>query len=646
MTVLETTLKAERRWVWGAGTVLLLMWSAWAGRDVSWDLLNHHVYLPFSLLTGRFETDLFAAGPQSYQNPVGYLLFYLPLSMGWPNWLAGLWLTALHALLWLPLHALSVSLWGDAREQRWWRLMASALAGMTPVFLYYAGTSSTDPLTTTLLLAGLATLMRTQARARTLGGAGLLVGLAIAIKPSNAIMAIALFAISGWRLSLRQLSWRGFLLFWAGATLSVLLFWGPWAYWLWTHFDNPVFPLYNHLFGSPYAPQQAMLATRFLPENAADWLLRPFQMARLVGYTNVEGLVPDLRPALLVLALPIWGARHLMRLRPARGDVLRCLSRSDVQLLAFALLTYALCMASSGNARYAMVGLMPVGLLLVRAAQDLLPERAARIVLGVLLLLHSAHYLIGGDRRMNAEPWNSDPYVAFDVAPQLREQPYLHLSIGSQSIAGIAPLLHADGALVNLVGQMSMPVEGPLAQAFEERLVRWQARTRLLLAGQVESINAEGRAQLREHTNHLLARYGLASDFSDCLDLRLKRFIPGESEPMHRHWVSCAAHRVARQPLNRFEKVAERIFARVEAACPRIFGPTPLISESTGDSAQRLYLNTDLFVTVIERDGVVVSHHRTMNREWLGMPDEVAEGRGKDPCAAWERLKAARKEWQ
>ncbi len=40
-------------------------WTVLAGKDVNWDLLNYHYYLPFELLAGRFEQDFFAASAQS-----------------------------------------------------------------------------------------------------------------------------------------------------------------------------------------------------------------------------------------------------------------------------------------------------------------------------------------------------------------------------------------------------------------------------------------------------------------------------------------------------------------------------------------------------------------------------------------------------
>src|SRR3954462_13822083 len=62
--------------VFAVPAALCAVWTIVAGKDVSWDLLNYHYYLPFELLNGRIAQDFFAASAQSYLNPIGYVPFY------------------------------------------------------------------------------------------------------------------------------------------------------------------------------------------------------------------------------------------------------------------------------------------------------------------------------------------------------------------------------------------------------------------------------------------------------------------------------------------------------------------------------------------------------------------------------------------
>ena len=41
--------------------VLCAAWTVIAGKDVNWDLLNYHYYLPYELVGGRLGLDFFAA---------------------------------------------------------------------------------------------------------------------------------------------------------------------------------------------------------------------------------------------------------------------------------------------------------------------------------------------------------------------------------------------------------------------------------------------------------------------------------------------------------------------------------------------------------------------------------------------------------
>ncbi|MBH9578385.1 hypothetical protein [Inhella proteolytica] len=633
----------ERSFVFFAGFGLLLAWVGIAGRDISWDLINHHAYLPFSLLSGRFALDLFGAGPQSYQNPLGYIPLYGLLKLPVPDWVVGVALTALHALVLLPLHSIAVSIWGPEAQERPFRLLALGLAFATPAFLYLAGTSSIDPIATVLILVALAGLMRTSASASKMGLVGISLGLAIAIKPTNGVFAVALLVLSVWRCCSGLLLWRQALAYWGGVVIAVFLSWGPWALWLWQRFGNPVFPLFNQLFHSPYAPEQTLVAMRFLPQSWVDWLARPIEMARFAGYTNIEGVVPDLRPAvLLILLVALLGGFALSFTRrhsasadmPARLDWLR---RTDAQLLAFILISYVLVMASSGNSRYGIAGLMLVGMLLVRCAQSLAEPITVRIFLGALLLIHCLYYGVSGDRRLNGEPWKSERYLQFEVPAPLQEKPYLHLSVGALSLSAVALQFHPEGRLVNLIGQMSLPTRGPLAQKLGDLMLQWRGRTRLLFNGVhlMDDTNAEV-GPLRERMDHSIARYGIRIDYKDCLVVRLKRFTDERVE--YRQWASCAVESAPVSAPTPFDDLALRAFRRIEAQCPRVFRPVPFEMESDGETARIMYLNSDAVVTVINGNGVALSHHRSLQKEWLGSPEAVADGNGIDACDAWSRM--------
>ena len=98
--------------VFGAPAAVCAVWTVFAGKDVNWDLLNYHYYLPYELLGGRLEQDFFAASAQSYLNPVGYLPFYFMVSSGWHSVIASVTLAVAHSLCIALLFLLSWRLFG------------------------------------------------------------------------------------------------------------------------------------------------------------------------------------------------------------------------------------------------------------------------------------------------------------------------------------------------------------------------------------------------------------------------------------------------------------------------------------------------------------------------------------------------------
>lgn len=648
------------------GTVSLWGWTLFAGKDLSWDVLNHHIYLPFSLLSGRFATDLFAAGPQSYQNPLGYLPFHAFLSTGSPDWAVGLGLASLHAAAAWPLWRLAQRIWPDGEGERWWRWMAMAMAWISPSFLLVAGTSSVDPLTNVLVLFALAWTLADKPRLRLAAGAGALLGLAFAIKPTNAVYVLACAAVllfravvaSALRPGLGQLAMFSFA---AAAMAAVAM--GPWALWLWREFQNPLFPLFNQWFGSPYAPLEPIIADRFLGASAAALWQRLWDFALPQGMVHTEVRAPDLRPAALTLLLLVLATRsawqhlrgtggmrgaHGISSARAVGGVVSERPLPEHCILLFLAVAYVLWMATSGNSRYAVSWFMLVGLALVRVAQHLLAQRVARIALGVLLALHALNYAVNGEMRFGTPVrWTGDSYLHVVVPPRLRDQPVLHLSLGTPSHSAVVPSLHPHGAFINATGIFSLPTEGPLGEMLHQRLDRWSGRIRVLSVGQIPLGDGAEARQYRARHDRVVYRFGLQIDWDDCLALQLPmspvraRVAAGATAKSYGiPLMSCrAVPRVtvdSRYDADRAQ--AERAFHVLERQCPRIFGPSPMATNADLGAWRRFYMNSDARAVVSPTDGVSVSAFSSWKVAYLGSMEEVIAGRGKPACQAWKEL--------
>ena len=629
----------------------LILWTLLAGKDVSWDVVNHQLYLPFLWLSGRHHTDLFGAGGQSYQNPLGYFPFYAMVRAGLPAWVIGVSLGALHALVVWPLDRIARIFWpGDAGGDLWCRFLSLAFCCVAPVFLIHEGSSSTDPITALMVIWALAlSLERSDIPTERRGGlggaamAGALLGAASAIKLSNAVLAVSLCALWLLKWIVGQADIRRILGFGAGLLLAFAVCAGFWMWWLWQDFGNPIFPLYNNVFLSPYAAPQAITALRFVPTTPWGMVTRLWDMAQLSSYVAFEAFLPDARPLLAaaaaLAAVLASGVRGGWRNLPTRAFW----RAPGIQFAIVLVVTYLLWMRSSGNARYAIAWFMLVGIGLVRATTHVLPERAARVALLTVLVLQGGNYLAEGERRFTPQPWDAGPYVEFRVPARLQQEPFLHLSIGSQTSAALALFVAPGGALANPIGGIALPTTGPLGERFESLLARWHGRTRLLFPAPFSRAQAADIAVARQGMSALLYRIGLDVDWNDCetiemissrADLREGEAGGTDGRPgPHREFSCGVLYLAGKNPaVEQWRGQAERVFAVMEAACPRVFSPSPLASEHGVGVWQRHYLNTEALLTVSPTDGVFFTHFRMLQPQRFGSVEEVLARREPIKC--------------
>ncbi len=632
-----------------AGLLLTLAWTFHAGKDLSFDVANHHLYLPFSLLSGRYASDLFAAGPQSYQNPLGYLPGYWLVVTGAPSWLVAIGLAALHAIptAW-ALHRITLSVFGDQPDGLRWRGLAMAAAWCAPIFLLLAGTTSIDPLGASLTLIAVATAVERQPKTRTLIAGGVALGLAVAIKPTSIVFAMALVPLLLLRTLVGQVRWSQAF----GATIAVItglgLGLGQWSAWLWRAFRNPVFPLFNDVFQSPYAPQGAAVSGRFVVHTPWDMIERLWQMAAFRSFTMTEAFVPDFRPLLAAILL-LFAVARLLAGRSSVRSASEVAGRADVQLFILLVTAYPIWLISSGNARYVIAWFMLLGIGMMRALQVAIPQRAASAAAVTVVLVQSILYIGHGNLRFIDEPWDGRPFVSATVPPRLAREPFLHLSIGVQTFAVAALYLNPNGALINISGQMTLPTEGPLGSRLKEKLQQWNGRTRFLMPTPPGLDTVKGDRSGLEKARYITFPFGLEIDWTDCEHIQ----VHGTSQPPTTtsaggvatgrdsiRLVSCGSRqRIGHDPTVDARIVqADHVFKLIETACPKIFGPPPFVSDVGPAFIQRLYVNSDARVSISPVDGVLLTHFRALTPVTLGSIDHVVATRGAEACNAWSKL--------
>ncbi len=298
------------------------------GADASWDTRNYHLYDPFALLNKPFGVDIAPAHHQSFFSPTMDLPFYL-LTRHVPN------TAALNALLAIP-HAVALVLAFllTCRLMQARRPIELWIAGVAVAFSA-AGASSAPTLATAmdemlpscLFLGGLLTLLPADAARwptpRRIFIAGLLAGAACGLKLTFSYASAALglvVLLVPWPRDWRSLLARPILLG-AGGFIGAALLTGYWWVLNWQHYGNPLFPMMNNIFRSPWTDPVSWVDTTYLPRSLGEALGAPWVWALQLWLRGGESRLRDPRFALAVLAAVLCLAQLVLPrrlgLRPA-----------------------------------------------------------------------------------------------------------------------------------------------------------------------------------------------------------------------------------------------------------------------------------------------------------------------------------------
>jgi hypothetical protein len=242
------------------GIVMLVFVSIplWRGGvDLSWDALNHHIYLGWMADRPRLAQDFLAAASQSTQFPYLYWPAFKLALAGASGPVAGTVLALLQATIALPAWLLARACipgatWFDGGM----RMLAVLLAMCSGAILRLVDTTSNDVLASIPMLWAFALAVAPLDAARPAWLAprasvclsGVLAGVAVGCKLSNGPLALLLpllWAYRGgaWGERARRIVFAGL-----AATGGFILVYGWWGWTLWQAYGNPFYPLFEAVF--------------------------------------------------------------------------------------------------------------------------------------------------------------------------------------------------------------------------------------------------------------------------------------------------------------------------------------------------------------------------------------------------------------
>lgn len=498
--------------------LLFGLFSVLLGADSNWDLLNYHFYNPYAWLNGRLQTDLAPAGMQSYFNPLLDVPFYW-MSLHLPSRVVGFAMGVLHGLNFVLLLGIARHLFRDvAAENRYRVPLLLALAGsLVPCFLSQLGNTMGDNATALFVLGGLLVLLKGWdfIKRATLGAlllptmGGLLVGLAVGLKPTSACYAVAMcLALLSYpeRFGIRI---RVAFLFGVGVLAGWAMTGGYWMWHMWQTFGNPLYPQFGQFFPNPLTQPIGSGDVRYIPHGVLRTLLWPFIMGADPG--RASGLSREIVwPIVYIVLLCTLAATVAQRLR---NNERRSLDTRVRFVIAFVVLGYLVWMKVFGIYRYIvpMEMLAPIVIfaLLTHWRGEQSGGKAARWLIGAIVITG----IIGGLKTWGHEGW-SDPVFHVEVPPiAAPERATVMLYSESGARGWMVPFLPHEIAYAGVANSF------PTTPAYYERL-RAMITAR---GGQAYALidgSDDWRAQSLARTDKLADKLGFTNSDRGCADLK------------------------------------------------------------------------------------------------------------------------------
>ena len=433
------------------------------GQDSNWDLLNYHFYTGYALLNGRNLQDISAAGLQSFLNPMPNALTYITLSyLPYP---INIFPQLVLQLSSIPALFLIIRKIGN--EMGFIRsgldeTLALFLCVASPLWWSELGTSFFSASTTPLILWSLFFVLIGFTRGANekyfFALAGILSGLSVGLKFTNAPFAVAAF-ISFIFLSFKSKNGNTFRNINIYISSSILGFaitsW--WNWYLYQRWESPIFPLFNGFFKSPYYDFINFRDERWRFSSILDFANYVMQSAIGTSKTS-EILFADARIFFIFLLLPwiIFG-----RLRIKLGD-------SAKAVLIFIILGYALWATVFAYQRYLIPIELLAGVLIWILVLSLFKLSWVRILAMLSLTTAALFFMKIPDwGHTNSKIGEADPF-SFNLPEYLLTTPSQYLVVGNP-IAYLLPKLHPDSKFygVNFSGQINQIVMKELSASSE-----------------------------------------------------------------------------------------------------------------------------------------------------------------------------------
>ena len=401
------------------------------GPDNNWDLRFYHLYAPWAYIHNRYLYDIAPAQYQGFFNPTSDLFFYAlassPLNAT-PRLLSFI-MGAVHginaiivlAIAYYVLRPLAVC------ERLALRGIALLIGTSGAGFISLVGVTTND-LTNSIFVSGaLLGLLRLGSSNglpeewHRFAWPGLLAGFGVGLKYTAVIFmpGLGLIALIT---AIQRRNMAGIVAFGGGTALGFTAVAGHHMLTLWQLFGNPVFPLLNDIFQSPYYEAISLSDDRFRPREFLQIIAYPFYWAKTNVYIVSELPFRDWRGAIAYIAIVISSSALIVRF--VRGVRRHAVAETKGLglIFLFVVTSFSVWELSFGIYRYAVLLEMLTGIVTMGTLIRLLPGGRPRIAIAILALIAALSTTIYLD-------WGRGEHPSAGIRPARYEGKYIDIQV-------------------------------------------------------------------------------------------------------------------------------------------------------------------------------------------------------------------------
>jgi hypothetical protein len=443
--------------VCGLVAVLFGVYALNAGQDANWDLQNYHWYNPYAFLTDRLAQDIAPAHTPTFYNPTLDIPLYLAAEHLSGRTLAFV-LGVLQGLNFTLTYLIALRLFAQAPViQRRISALGLALVGVLGGGNFgLVGTTFYDNIVSLFVLGAVLTVV---SAARPTGLrlfiAGTLVGMGAGLKLPTVVFAVGLCAacfVIGAHLFER---FRNSFVFGVGVLAGFAIFAAHWTFYLWTTYDNPVFPYFNHVFQSDMGLSANYRDMRFIPATVLEAIFFPLVMAFSPAQTG-EIVFRDWRIAAAFVALITLPLAALAQRRFQREQHFVDM-QAATYVIAACVTSYVVWLGIFGIYRY-LVPLEMLAPLIIAIAISLWPG-PTRLKTNVTIAVMALLMVTTKPGTWGRVPFG-DKFVSATAPSIAAPETALVLMLGNRPTAWVIPFFPPQVSFVRIQGYIVHPDDG------------------------------------------------------------------------------------------------------------------------------------------------------------------------------------------